>query len=251
MRPEEKKEELNHLKSFLNVLDPDLVKSLEENEKPDAAISKDDSKIGVEHTRIMQPETIDGLRVKREEAMRDRVLHESEKKFRDSSAKNVHVDISFDDFYWLNYPQEEWGSQEYHKLPEAISNFVLDNIPPEDETIRITRPSDGFIEDYIWYLTISHFDNGDEAKWSRPRGGSVPLIGYDIIEEIVDSKNQKSEDYDQTCEDFWLVMIKNDFDYSMTVQLSEELVEHKYQSNFARIFIFDIATHELIELNVA
>ena len=250
MRAEEKEEELAHIKSFLSVYKPDLIENMEENEKPDSATYINDKKIGIEHTRLMQPNTIEGLRIKREEVMRDRVLSESQKIFKSISDEDIHVNISFDDFYWINYPKIEWGSQEYHKLPKAIAEFVNNNLPGESERVQITRPEDGLIEKYIWYLTISRFEKASEVNWSRPKGGIVPHIEQDIVQEILSTKNKKIKDYDDSCDEFWLLMIKNDFDYSMSVEVTENLISYSYDSAYSKLFIFDIATLELIELQV-
>lgn len=78
------------------------VESTQPSEKPDAIIELDDRRIGIEHTRIFQPDTPDGLKIKREEEMRDRVVLESEKRFKHLSDDDIYVQISFNSFYWLN-----------------------------------------------------------------------------------------------------------------------------------------------------
>lgn len=199
----------------------------------------------------MQPDTTEGLQIKREEAMRDQVLTKSQYIFQSKYNEDVHVDISFDDFYWMKYNKEGWGSKEYHKLPKAIADFVSNNLPPKNETIQITRPKDGFIENYIWYLNISRHEGASGINWSRPKGGIIPHIEKDVIQEILSIKNKKIVNYDSSCDEFWLLMVKNDFDYSMSVEISEDLINHSYETTYSKLFIFDIMTLEHIELKVA
>lgn len=103
---------------------------------------------------------------------------------------------------------------------------------------------------YLSILTISRFEDASEINWSRPKGGIVPHIEKDVIQEILSTKNKKVEDYDNSCDEFWLLMIKNDFDYSMSIEVTENLISHAYDSAYTKLFIFDIATLDLIELQV-
>lgn len=97
-------------------------------------------------------------------------------------------------------------------------------------------------------MTISNFDGARKVKWSRPRGGVVPPVWHDYINQIIEQKNNKWAHYDSSCTEYWLLMIKNDNDYSMSIVIEQDVLDHEYQSNFDRLFIFDIGTLELNEL---
>ena len=70
------------------------------------------------------------------------------------------------------------------------------------------------------------------------------------MQDRIDEKNQRYEEYLKNCDKCWLLIVVNIFKNSQSFDIHDR-VDHKFESKFERVFILD-ASHrkELKELSI-
>lgn len=232
-------EERNEIKAFVKEFDPRLLDYLEFGDKPDSVIRSQG--IGIEHTRIFQPNLDEENNVQHQEALMDEIVKESKSKFSEEyNYPTVDVHIIFETNYWINIPQDRFDKKEVARLSEEIPLFVYKNLPAKGNTFEAEILECDELPDGVASITIHHYPTNEFNDWKRAKGGMIPFINKNYIQKIINIKNQKIDGYKDNCNEYWLLIVSSDFKYERNIKILKNAFEKRYQSTFDRVFLFFI-----------
>lgn len=247
------KEEKKEIISFIKEYDSSFLKDVNlDSERPDVLVNRKGI-IGIEHTRIYQPERESGLKIQHQEAIKDKAVLIAKSKYEKlEKVPDLHVSISFEDHYWIDIPREELSGPNVEGISNTLVELVKKNIPEEGEVIQFYKYSGDVLPPEIMRITIVHPRKGGAHGWFRDTGGIIPLLDSNQIQEIIDSKNIKVDDYRRKCSEIWLLMVSNNMQYKRSVVIDNSIINKKYNADFDKVFIFelDFGSTDIYELNI-
>jgi hypothetical protein len=121
-------------------------------------------------------------------------------------------------------------------MQNPIGYFILDNPLPEVWRIGIEPPNKASTKSLA-----SH-------TWEWKPGAVVDsLLSVDQIQARITEKNKRYEEYRRNCDECWLIMVGDSYDYKMgsDISLNPSVVTHLYDSRFQRVFylqLYDVLT---------
>lgn len=235
------KEERKEIRSFIKKFDRSLLDSLFYADKPDAMLIIDEKKIGLEHTRIYQPKLDKRNNVQHQEVLLDDIVTNSKHNFNKKyNLPDIDVLLIFETNYWINVHQERFSNKEVERLSEDISMFVYENLPSKGDTFECEIPDFDKLPKGVTSITIHHSISENVAEWRRAKGGFIPFIHKNYIQEMLNNKNEKLRDYQNSFEEYWLLLVGTNFKYERNTKIYEEDLEKTYQTAFDRVFLFFI-----------
>ena len=244
-------EEKQEIVTFLTALDFAPLKNLNlDSERPDALLTNG-KVLGIEHTRVFQPETETGLKIQHQESIRDKVISDAWKSYiEESNMNNLHVSVSFEDHYWVNIPKEEFSGADIKTLSKSLLEVVMSNIPDKGKVFELYKYAGDDLPKGLMTVTIVHSEKGGAVGWFRNTGGIVPHISSEHIQDIINSKNGKVKEYKHKCDEAWLLIVANNRSYRRSVIIDENVLKSRYEIHLNRAFIMEIdfATLVLNEL---
>ena len=117
-------------------------------------------------------------------------------------------------------------------------------------TISRTRENSDYFPNEIVMLHIYAHPNGKENKWRSSSGGWIPEISPEYLQEIIDLKEQKLDNYKSNLSEIWLLIVADDLRIPSSVDLSVLASVNHYTTRFNRVFFFWNSTRRYIELQL-
>jgi hypothetical protein len=86
--------------------------------------------------------------------------------------------------------------------------------------------------------------------WRCSSAGFIPQITPIQLQEKIDKKDQKLDNYKFKCSKRWLLIVADDLRVPSTVDITVLASTHRYITRFDRVFFFWNSTRRYIELQV-
>lgn len=247
-----KKEEIQEIEDFLSHLKNSPEGEREFNESPDCVISSV-PKLGIEHTRLFQPDTMDGIIIPEQEAKRDQIIANSEEIFNERRDENLRVTISFFDHYRLKIASEdtEFSKKDVQELSNEIAECIIDNLPEQGVTHNLNLLDGADLPNNIWSISIWNAGPDIGPMWTRPKGGILPYLTTEIIQECIQTHDDKVPNYLKKCDEVWYLIVEDYmlFERSLEFDESSKCLANQYEANFDKLFLFRKSHNQIYELN--
>jgi CRISPR/Cas system-associated exonuclease Cas4 (RecB family) len=225
-----KEEEKSFVKALLKSLkiNFDIINS----ESPDFILQHNNSKIGIEVTRIFKSEKIDGMSTHALESERNSVVTIAMNKYAELE-KFPEIDVAV---FFGTYPKIT-KSQRY-ELAKKLKNIVVNNLPETDNTIRINNDFENLdiYPECISQIRISNFSFITKNHWQVPVAGIVQKKFIKELQEILNNKNSKIEAYKENCDECWLLVVADSNFPSSFCDPDSDTMNNKYDCRFERAF---------------
>lgn len=245
-RKEQKYRELAHLLAFKESI-PDFPhgKIPKNKEHPDFPISSSTKTIGIEHTEVFHKPKKNGCTLQAEENYIFQILNRSKRLY--DCSNNVPVVV------WVNISiGTQFSKRQIDSIAKALVQVVKNNIPEDEkESIELKRNwrAEDQLPKKISSITIIRFGNRENSAWLPiGLGGAVPEITYDLVQESINRKNHKVDNYRIKCDEIWLLIVVYGFLPSTWFDVTGNALEEKYISDFDRTYLFDFQNKKAIHL---
>lgn len=251
---DQKKKELESLQKLLKLIDFEVNEKIIPEESPDFLINFDEKILGIEIVEIFQPQTDDAVRIQHQESIKKNIVDNTESELVGNGLPPMKVFISFNDYFHLNFDTSQFileGNDQYD-FPLILAEIISNNIPEIGEKIEIYGVDCERIPIKINSLKIYHEDCFEEICVNTSTGGILPPLDKATLEKKINAKNEKIELYKQKCDECWLLISSNDYQFEKAFDLknSKEALTDCFEYNFERVFFLEEDFEELFEIEM-
>lgn len=243
-KQKQKNREKYCIKEFLSIKYPDaeLIYRKDEEHKdlvPDSIIQLEGRNIGIEHINIKHSDLANSEGPRRNIVLGAQRLAEANK------ISPVIVQVLFRE---KNLPESKKDRKTLStKLYETIRNNINKISKEKSTCLNIPENRQENMQENIQSIYARHAFYGRKCHyWSSVEAGWILTLRPEKIQELIDKKNPKHKEYiNSNCNDVWLLIIidrtKNDQRFVLDKNISNTI----FNSEFSKIFIFDIINKEV------
>lgn len=210
--------------------------------EPDLYLDSDNSRIGLELTRLFKL----GQDLKHKESEEEYILSEAKDCYarREQIPLNVRV-------YWSHRSKPKKIVRLL--IAQHLCKIVIANVPAVGQRISIDACDEPMpdLPQGIDKIEIDRFFEYNFHFWNSPRAAFVPDLIPDDIQEILALKSKKYRNYDGPCSELWLLIVSEGLSPSSFGSPTKELITHEYQGCFNKLFFASLMPPQVIELNLA
>lgn len=241
---EKKIHERKHFDLFLKACDciPDGV--IEESDPPDFLIHSDKSILGIEHTEYFEKDKSGFAFSKKDERLQDRVSNSL-----GPYCNHIGIPPTILNISWK--PKKPLTSSRVKPLIYNIAKLININMPEEGKIVFLSLRNikgNEFPSELIG-LSIYRSTKIDSTSVSTTRGAWENIIKTDELKNIIDEKEKKLPLYRDKCDEVWLLIVAEGLAPSSITELESEIYNYSFNSQFDRIFFFDLYNYnKVIEL---
>jgi hypothetical protein len=237
--------EFTHIEHFKEICPFFLDGEIECTEEPDFIVHSQDYILGIEHTEMFQPGSSNGTSLQAQDNLSQRVVNKANDLYFKHNSQPLLVQIFFNHRVMI-------VKKNVNHLAEAVVRLIsMTPIEPGNLIIikRTTENSECFPKEIVMLRIYAH-PNGKENKWCSSSPGRIPEITPEYLQEKIDQKEQKLDNYKSKCSELWLLIVADDLRIPSTVDITESASTHKYTTRFNRVFFFWNSTRRYIELQL-
>jgi len=223
---------------------------IEHSDKPDFLCTHSGGVLGIEHRRLFKeararhPNAPQAL-----ESFRQQIVESAQKRC-EKDIPPLFVQV------WFNFRQVKPKNKkkEIERISSALAEFVKkwheENPSKFYESFK--SPSDILP---VFRMFITHAWNGKTGLpyhlWVVEDTAVVQNLTTEKIQSRINEKNHRYEEYLKKCDECWLLVVVDVFKDSQSFEISDKILNHKFESKFERVFYMD-ASHrkDLWELNI-
>ena len=241
--PHQEEKEWSHLLAFREAL-PDFPEgSIDKHQRPDFRVTSPSGILGIEHTRIYQKSEGRGIPQQARERYMTQITVQAEELYDSRDNPGVIVYPSFSSGAHLN-------ARNVDKLAEKLAAVVERNIPAmgQTATLRQTWRPRSSLPRQFRSVRIIRLNDPSVNFWRPPMGGWIPDLPSSYVQERIDDKNAKISDYREQCDAVWLLVVIDGSRPSSFFDISEDTLQHEYDSLFDRTYLFNFQTEAAHEL---
>lgn len=240
----DKERELKHLLRFKEVFPYFPEGAIECTEKPDFVVQAPTCLLGIEHTEIFQPGPLDHTSLQAQDSLREKVVNKINRSFKQYT-RQLFAQISFD-------PRVMIGKKDVDHLAKAVENLIrLTLIEPDKPIVlRRTRENSIYFPREIRSILVYCLPDGNKHEWRSFSSGTIPEVNSEYIQDIINQKEQKLDNYKSKCSEIWLLIVADNIRIPSSVDLHQVALAHKYSTKFNRVFFFWYSTYHYTELQL-
>lgn len=231
--PMDKAEERYFLEEFLK-LRPELgVDDIRDEEAPDFLATVGGETVGIElvqfvfpHCGGISPQALDNYRGQFSKRLRER--HAA----RGIPAVTVGLHLTHHEILMAAANREA--------LAETLLDFIAARIPPEGPHVRYDfddLPSDLYAKG-VSSISILRHHALTKPFWSVSQSGFIPESTGNLVQAVVDRKNQNCEAYRTKTQQLWLLIISGSKGLHSILDFDGDVLTPEYQTSFDRVFLF-------------
>ena len=233
---EKKYHELAHIIAFKGTIsdfpEGDIPK---DQENPDFPIYANGKTIGIELTRVFHESKKNGNSLQAEETYVFDIVHKAKELY--SKAINVPIIV------WIDLRiGTDFKKQSIDTIAAELVHFVKKRIPEQNSYKEVKRTSkiDDPLSKVVYSVTILRFETLTRSSWI-PIGisGAIGILPPEFVQQRIDKKNPRVQDYKQKCDEIWLVIVVYGLLPSSFFEVSGKVISETYSSNFDRTYLFD------------
>lgn len=241
-------EERSHLHRFLQNL-PDAPEGQREyGDKPDLLIRAQSGIIGIEHTRLYHPTSEGEMPLQALEALQQRAVELAWEAFRERGGPPLVVHVDFNNRLIRKSEVRDIAT----RICEVVARIDVQR--GESRTIeawRLKRTEPGALPPHVDEIWILNPDFPEpESLWGVPRGGVIPVLTKERLQEEITQKEAKLPEYRKICDSLWLLLVADGFTLATHFKLPDDIGEMEFVSDFDRVFFFHNFECNAVELRV-
>ena len=241
-----KEKERWYLDRFLDILPSFSHTEITAGESPDFLVEGAQGVVGVELTELhrLVPQGVTPGQAK--EALRERVVARAKELFDASNSEPLYVSALFNE----STPITRSGVE---PLAAKIAELLRSNCP---------APGEQYEEGYDWEnrarvpeevhrLAAYNVPNSSRSLFCAPGATWVGTLRAADLQRVLDAKERKTAAYRSDGKETWLVIVHDTNRMSTWFDTDSPLPAGPFVSSFDRVFVFNLFSNKLTELNVS
>jgi len=211
-----------------------LVRKLEDSETPDFIIHLLNSKVSLEHTRLISPKQ------KQKESFQKKIIKLAEDKFISLYNASLNVGVSFS-YQPMN--TKDMGEEYFVALIfNIIESIYLSN---KERGFNITTKD--FLEENKYIRTVYVHNDVTRSLWQKTGAYLVEYADLKWIQSVINKKSTLITQYNNTFAERWL-LLEASIGHQSSGFRFEHIGNNLEKSGFDRVFIYERRPKELIEI---
>jgi len=101
----------------------------------------------------------------------------------------------------------------------------------------------------IGYYDVVGSGDGIDELWSNDGGGPIATVEPEYLSDCLTAKNHLHHSYSSNSDEVWLLIVNDMFRGGAPCRLGSAARSHHYQVEFNRVFWFDTANSDVVELS--
>jgi hypothetical protein len=212
-----------------------------QQEAPDFLVTAETgTRIGIEFTRVFKER---GKAAEQSvEATKDAITIAARRYAEDHfQSPPAHVTLFFTLSRHLN-------NEHCQRIAERVAQAVHDNMPATGESTELHYRSGGVQPIEVDLIQINRVYPVTAHQWCWLEFSSIKTDAVEVLEQEIQAKNKKYDQYHRKCEECWLVIVAPSFRSSGNVCPDDESYSHIYPSRFDRTYFLNIGRGCLTQL---
>jgi hypothetical protein len=224
-----KQSELFYLNKFKESFSDFPQGNISPDERPDFFVKAPNEIVGIEITGFYrEPSSSTQHPLQQRESVRHKIITLAKSIYDNKGLPSVYVNVHFD----LNF---HCRKSEVQPIAERLAELAEQSLSnPKDE--KIWRVYDiqlkGILLLFVKKMKLA------KSYWSAPLASFVPTVNPQQIQDILDEKNTRCEDYRKKCDKIWLIIVMDRFEASSFSMIQETTLKHQYTHGFDSAFLF-------------
>jgi hypothetical protein len=241
-----------HLDTFLRLMPTIGNGHREYGGKPDLLLHGNEHRLGVEHTRLFQPQHPP---LQERESLENRLVAKAWKIYSsDATGFPLNLSVCFDERESLRKedinPYATRLASTVRRLDKAIGDADYLERFLVFETWRLNKEWPQALPEVIGELLYERVSKKEYELWSTPRSCMLPALSKTQIQARLDHKEKKLPWYRQTCDSVWLLIVLDGGSPATYQSVDDGLFTLRYTSSFDRVFLMERFSEKLHELKL-
>jgi hypothetical protein len=212
-------------------------------DNPDFLIFFDNETLGIEFTEIYKEEQVNGIKPRKNEAIKERIVYNACQKAIDFNLPPLRVSVLFSVHFSGTVKKER-----ERIVTEELFNIVKDNCPTDGSNIELDFNNS--IPDEFHAIRVYNIPGCKKHFWNYTEACFVYTSFSDQLQERISSKAEKLPEYLKHCNRCWLVIVALGLSGSSFYEFSDEMEKYSYKSPFEKVFFLDAFSVNLRELRL-
>jgi hypothetical protein len=204
--------------------------ALVESEAPDFLVSAPEDQLGFEVTQLFQRPSHSAFAPRQIESFREWIIRRAEEIYLLSG--NPPVDVNA---YFSVRPAEK---QRKEQLAQAFSQFVRANYPEDGRVLnfREGKPT-SVLPSGLGAVSIARPLLGGSRRWFAGGVGETKLLTYDLVAEVISSKNPLVAEYRARASKVWLLIAVDIFPFSASFSVPAKVDTWSFDYDFDQVLL--------------
>ena len=201
-------------------------------EAPDFLINFDSRDIGLEIVRVYRKEKVNNVALQTKEGGWAKVVNEAKSIWDARKKPPIEVSVYFAD----NHIPKKESKQNAELLVQLIDKFL-----PEPDTHIDVRDYEipDIIPSNVVGFNVYRYKEGNESYWHAPTFAWATELTPKQVQETINRKSTKYDDYLTNCDSVWLIIVAHTFETSSLFDIPQGAIDSKYEYPFDRVYLFD------------
>ena len=245
MTTDKKARERHFLEEFATIYAAFPEGRIVDHESPDFLIEQGTNVIGIEIVDYVKGQNKGESVERRNEVLWQTIANDAKEKF--EAKYNIPLLIHF-----LWNKRYTLRQSEISPLADDAVSIIEKHVPTQlFESVRIgsDEPDNTLFEKVCHSITVWRVRNEKQSLWSLISSGWIE-VQTEEIQYLLDSKNDKVEEYLQACDKVWLIIVADEQYISSNIDIPGAVANNVYKSAFEQVFIFDRISKSVFPLQL-
>lgn len=210
-------------------------------EEPDFIVRFNDRLIGIEITEIFIAHSQSGSVEKAQESISSNIVAKARALYKNAGGPALYVSIHFG-------IRQDLGRLNRDKTAKLISDFILEmNLPHEQAASWRSEDYESQLPDEISCIHALRVPDNDMEHWGVSGVGWFAPLKVSALQERVDDKAKRLQEYRKAVEENWLIIIADTMSPSAFFEAKSDFDAQAILSPFNRTFYYQFP-NRVIEL---
>jgi len=259
MEKQKKAEEEFHLKIFQQCYPEFPTGKINLSETPDFLVKTSQHIIGIENTMLFKQEVEKEFSLQSIESTHRKILKHACEIYKESGLPAVKVQILFSNFRETcksGVGKTGFTREEVKQISQKLSQCVIEYSRLHQKThfSKSTRlysdrsPIEGITSIFINLSINKGIHTLRDHIWLPIQSESVKTDCINEIQNSINKKNKKYQNYLKKSDECWLLLVANRNNPSQSFRIGKKAKQHTYDSLFERTFFLEIEHQDLVQL---
>lgn len=224
-----------YLEAFREISSEFPLGRIEPTESPDNLIHTSKEIVGVEITEVYREDGRQTLQS--DEKIEEKLLDLVEVEYNKLNLSPVNVAMSFREKLKLKKGDRK-------KFVQKLVTTISDEVDHHSERhFQLRRPFDE-----VNHISILKLKKAKESHFYSRRGDFLSKDTIERIQDRIDQKEQKINNYRRKCDPIWLLAVIDGGNPSSFFEIGNSIGQHKFETSFDKVFLLEYWQSNLIEL---
>lgn len=209
--------------------------------EPDIVVTIQNGDVGIEITEFYREKGSTSLALQAQESLKESIVEKAQIIYKKEGNPPLIVSIFWSAHVNLN-------NKDIKSISIKLKSLIANHIPDIEEHVELDEASS--LPDGIATIHIYRIKEFNENDWHNYYSDFIPDCTPERIQQIINEKNIKVSNYRDGFQSLWLLIVALGTRPSSLFNLPQKTLVSTYNSNFDKVFFFDMFTGRVEELNI-